>query len=66
MKAAGVAMPGVVAVTTKVPGSSLAVNAGVVAMPRAFVGTVARALNVPDGPDGGAVKVTDNPATGLP
>ena len=44
----------------------MAVNAGAVAMPLAFVRTVADPLNVPLAPLPGAVKVTEAPETGLP
>jgi len=58
--------PVTIALTLKLPFTWLAVKAGAVAMPRAFVGTVARALNVPLGPAPGAVKVTATFGTGLP
>ena len=64
-KTAGV-IPGFAAVTLKLPAVVLAVNAGAVAIPDAFVVIVADPLNVPLAPVTGAVNVTITPLTGLP
>ena len=56
------------AVTLYVPTVVMAVNTGAVAMPLAFVVAVAvrtPPVKVPEGPEAGAVKVTEMPPTGL-
>src|SRR4051812_42547080 len=67
-KRAGVGTPPTVAATEYGPPSPLAVYAGDVAKPSAFVATtvaVPALANVPLGPAGGAVKVTPAAPTGV-
>ena len=64
--AAGLTAPVTDAVTAKLPAVPFAVSRGAVAIPLLSVATVAALLNVPLGPEGGAVKDTAAPPTGLP
>lgn len=57
-KSAGSVIPVAVATTVKLPMSWLAVSIGAVAIPKAFVSTVARALNDPVAPKVGTANVT--------
>ena len=64
-KAAGPAAPITDAVTAKAPAVPFAVSRGAVAIPLLSVATVGVPLNMPLGPEAGAVKVTVAPPTGM-